>query len=344
MRVAVFSTKPYDQFYLNKANEEHQHGHELVYFEARLTPSTVKLVDDFTAVCAFVNDNLSAEVLHGLSERGICLIALRSAGFNNVDLAAADELGLTVVRVPAYSPYAVAEHAVGMMLALNRRYHRAYARVREGNLALDGLLGFDMHGKTVGIIGTGKVGQVTAKILAGFGVTLLAYDPYPNDVILGLGGEYVELPELFTRSDIITLHCPLTPDTYHLLGRAALAQMKDGVMIINTSRGALIDTEAVIEGLKAGKVGYLGIDVYEEEADLFFEDLSDRVIQDDVFARLLTLSNVMVTGHQGFFTDTALSNIAETTMQNITSFEELGGCDDEAVVSQLLNVVKAEGK
>ena len=288
-----------------------------------------------------MNDELNADVLGMLSEQGTCLIALRSAGFNNVDLAASDELGLTVVRVPAYSPYAVAEHAVGMMMALNRRYHRAYARVREGNLSLDGLLGFDMQGKTVGIIGTGKIGQVTAKILVGFDVTLLTYDPYPNTIIPELGGQYVELPELFSRSDIITLHCPLTPETYHLIDRAALEQMKDGVMLINTSRGALINTEVVIEGLKTGKVGYLGIDVYEEEADLFFEDLSDKVIQDDVFARLLTLPNVMVTGHQGFFTDTALQNIAETTMQNITAFQEIGGCNAEFVVSRAQNVVRA---
>jgi D-lactate dehydrogenase len=331
MKIAVFSTKPYDRTFLNAANEGHDH--QITFFEPRLTTETVSLAAGYGAVCAFVNDELNADVLRALADSGTCLIALRSAGFNHVDLAAADELGMTVVRVPAYSPYAVAEHAVGLMLTLNRKIHRAYNRVREGNLALDGLLGFDLHGKTVGLIGTGKIGRITAKILRGFGCNLLAYDPYPNPEMEELGGRYVDLPELFAGSDIISLHCPLTPETYHLIDTDALAQMKDGVMLINTSRGALVDTAEVIEALKSGKVGYLGLDVYEEEADLFFEDLSDRVIQDDVFARLLTLPNVLITGHQGFFTQNALQNIAETTIDNITTFEREGGCEAEKVVT-----------
>lgn len=339
MRVAVFSTKPYDREYLELANRTH--GHELIFFEPRLTYPTAPLAEMCPAVCAFVNDNLDERVLNRLAEQGTCLIALRSAGFNHVDLNAAARLGMTVVRVPAYSPYAVAEHTVGLMLALNRRYHRAYARVREGNFALDGLLGFDMHGKTVGIIGTGKIGRVTAHILDGFGCKLLGYDPYPNDEFKALGGRYVGLLELFAESDIITLHTPLTPETHHLINFDALTQMKPGVMLINTSRGALIDTEAVIDAMKDGQVGYLGLDVYEEEADLFFEDLSSQVIKDDVFARLLTLPNVLITGHQAFFTDTALHAIAETTLQNISEFEEVGGCKNEVRADLMRNVVTA---
>jgi D-lactate dehydrogenase len=340
MRVAVFSTKPYDRRYLEAANE--RHGHDLVFFETRLTYATAPLAEMCPAVCAFVNDDLSARVLNRLEEQGTCLIALRSAGFNHVDLEAADRLGMTVVRVPAYSPYAVAEHTVGLMLALNRKYHRAYARVREGNFSLNGLLGFDMHGKTVGIIGTGKIGRITARILAGFGCHLLGYDPYPSDEFTALGGEYVDLPDLLAASDIISLHSPLTPETYHLIDREALAKVKPGVMLINTSRGALIDTEAAIDALKSGQVAYLGLDVYEEESDLFFEDLSGTVIQDDVFARLLTLPNVLITGHQAFFTDTALRNIAETTLQNISDFEQVGGCASDMVVDAVKNVVRAQ--
>jgi D-lactate dehydrogenase len=340
MRVAVFSTKPYDRRYLEMANE--QHGHDLIFFETRLTYATAPLAEMCPAVCAFVNDDLSARVLNRLEQQGTCLIALRSAGFNHVDLEAADRLGMTVVRVPAYSPYAVAEHAVGLMLSLNRKFHRAYARVREGNFSLNGLLGFDMHGKTAGIIGTGKIGRITARILAGFGCHLLGYDPYPNDEFVEIGGKYMDLPDLLAASDIISLHSPLTPETYHLINREALAQVKPGVMLINTSRGALIDTEAVIDAMKTGQVGYLGLDVYEEEEALFFEDLSGTVIQDDVFARLLTLPNVLITGHQAFFTDTAMRNIAETTLQNITDFEQLGGCASDVTVDVIKNVVRAQ--
>jgi D-lactate dehydrogenase len=320
MRTAVFSTKPYDKAFLKAANRDH--GHELVFLEPRLTPETAPLAFGFPAVCIFVNDNLSAAMLADLAREGTRLIALRSAGFNHVDLVAAEELGVTVMRVPAYSPYAVAEHTVGLILSLNRKIHRSYNRVREGNFSLDGLLGFDLHGTTIGIIGTGRIGIVFAQIMRGFGCRLLAYDPYPSQEARDLGVEYVDLPELYAKSDIISLHCPLTPDTYHIIDEKALAQVKPGVMLINTSRGALVDTAAVIEALKTGQVRYLGLDVYEEEEDLFFEDLSGMVIQDDLFARLLTMPNVLITGHQAFFTRNALQRIAETTIGNITAFEQ----------------------
>lgn len=320
MKVAVFSTKPYDRAFLQAANAAYRH--ELVFFEPHLTKETAILAVGFPAVCAFVNDPLGSEVLGLLARQGTRLIALRSAGFNHVDLIAAQDLGLTVARVPAYSPHAAAEHTIGLILTLNRKLHRAYARVREGNFALDGLLGFDLHGRTVGIIGTGKIGTVVAQILNGFGCRLLAHDPYPNETCHALRVNYVPLAALFAESDIITLHCPLVPETHHLIGVEALNRMKPGVMLINTGRGALIDTRAATAALKSGKIGALGLDVYEEEADLFFEDLSNRVIQDDVFMRLLTFPNVVITAHQGFFTREALSAIAETTLANITAFEQ----------------------
>jgi D-lactate dehydrogenase len=319
MRIALFSTKPYDRVSFEEANAGH--GHELHYFEPRLTDETVRLADGFDAVCAFVNDQVDAGVVEALAGGGTELILLRSAGFNHVDLRAAAERGLTVARVPAYSPYAVAEHAMGLVLTLNRKFHRAHARVREGNFALDGLLGFDLHGKTMGVVGTGKIGTVFARIAAGFGCRVLAHDPYPNEEVEGLGARYVEMGEMLAEADIIALHLPLTPETHHLIDGDAVARMKEGVMLINTSRGGLVDTRAVIEGLKSGRIGSLGLDVYEEEADLFFEDLSGTVIQDDVFARLLTFPNVLVTGHQGFFTREALAAIAGTTLGNATAFE-----------------------
>lgn len=319
MRVAVFSSHPHDETYLSRANEGA--GHDLVFLESRLKPHTARLAEGFDAVCAFVNDDLGEEVLDVLAGLGITHIALRSAGFNHVDLAAADRLGFTVARVPAYSPHAVAEHTVAIMLALNRQIHKAYTRVRDGNFALDGLLGFDLHGRTVGVIGTGKIGERVAVIMAGFGCRIVAYDPYPNQVCLDLGVEYVDLPALFGTSDIVTLHTPLTPETHHLIDDKTVGMMKPGVMIVNTSRGALVDTVAVIDGLKSGRVGYLGLDVYEEEGDLFFENLSDRIITDDVFSRLLTFPNVIITGHQGFFTADAITAIAETTIENLTAFE-----------------------
>ena len=321
MRVAIFSSKAYDEEFLTAVNEDAHGGrHELHFFEARLTENTASLAANHEAVCAFVNDELNRAVLERLKESGTKLIALRSAGFNHVDLKAAKDLGLTVVRVPAYSPYAVAEHALALILTLNRKTHRAYNRVREGNFNLEGLLGFDLHGKTVGVVGTGKIGTVFTHMMTGFACDLLAYDPYPNKDLETVA-EFVALSELFKRSDIISLHCPLTPDTHHLIDEDALAKMKNGVTLINTSRGALVDTKAVIGALKSGKLGYLGLDVYEEEGDLFFEDLSDKVIQDDVFSRLLTFPNVLITGHQAFFTEEALANIAGTTLSNITAFE-----------------------
>lgn len=329
MKIAVFSTKRYDRRFLDAANERLQDRHQLTYYEPRLTPETAVLAKGTAGVCAFVNDVLSREVLELLHAGGTRLIAMRCAGYNNVDLKAATELGMTVVRVPAYSPHAVAEHALGMILALNRKIHRSYARVREGNFALDGLLGFDLNGRTIGIIGTGRIGRTFAQILCGLGVKLLAYDPYPNEEMKKLGAAYVELPELFAQSDIISLHCPLTKDTYHLVDEEALRQMKPGVMLINTSRGALVDTPAVIEALKTGRVGYLGLDVYEEEEEIFFEDLSDQVLQDDVFARLQTLPNVIITGHQAFFTEEALTNIAETTLNNVCAFEQGNPLENE---------------
>lgn len=318
MRVGVFSTKRYTRTFLTAANE--RHGHELVFFEPRLTVETAALGRGFPAVCIFVNDHADAGVLKLLRTGGTLLIALRCTGFNNVDLAAAKELGLTVVRVPAYSPHAVAEHTIGLILALNRKIHRAYARVREGNFALGGLLGFDLHGRTVGVVGTGRIGTIVARILSGFGCHVLACDPVANEDLEGVV-KYVTPRELLGGSDIVTLHCPLTPATHHIIDAAALEQMKEGAMLINTSRGALIDTRAVIAALKSGRLGYLGLDVYEEEADLFFEDLSDQVIRDDVFARLLTFPNVIITGHQAFFTREAMDNIAETTLANVSDFE-----------------------
>ncbi|MFQ5582655.1 MAG: 2-hydroxyacid dehydrogenase [Mariprofundaceae bacterium] len=319
MRIAVFSTKPHDKQYLQDANADF--GHELVFFEPHLNHNTAPLAAGFPAVCLFVSDQADREVLEELAKNGTRLIVLRCAGFNQVDLLAAAELGLTILRVPAYSPYAVAEHTVGLMLALNRKLYRAYNRVREGNFALEGLLGFDMHGRTAGIIGTGRIGTVVSQILSGFGCRLLAFDKVQSPECKAMGVSYVPLDELFAQSDIISLHCPLLPETHHLIDDHAVSMMKDGVMLINTSRGAVVDTRAVIEGLKSGKIGHLGLDVYEEETDLFFEDLSDKIIQDDVFARLLTFPNVLITSHEGFFTRDALSNIAETTLRNATDFE-----------------------
>ena len=319
MRVTIFNTKPYEQKLFEQTNQNFDH--ELIYLDARLNPKTAILAKGSQAISAFVNDDLGAEVLEILASLGTRLIALRSAGYNHVDLKAAADLDLTVVRVPAYSPHAVAEHTVGLMLALNRQIHRANRRVRDGNFALSGLMGFDFHGRTMGIVGTGKIGEVVARILTGFGVKLLAYDLSPNPACLDMGVEYVKYEALLAESDIVSLHCPLTPDTHHIIDDQAISKMKDGVMLINTSRGALVDTKAVIRGLKAGKIGYLGLDVYEEEGDLFFEDLSDYVIQDDVFSRLLTFPNVLITAHQGFFTRDALESIISITLDNVKTFE-----------------------
>jgi D-lactate dehydrogenase len=319
MRVVFFSAKAYDRRSFTAANGGH--GHDLHFLDVRLTPETASLADGAPAVCPFVNDVVDRVVLERLAEGGMRLLALRSAGFNHVDLAAADERGVTVARVPAYSPNAVAEHAAGLILSLARRMHRAYARVREGNFSLEGLMGFDLHGRTVGVVGTGRIGAEFVKIMAGFGCRILAHDPFPNLECEERGAAYVDLDELLGGSDIVALHCPLTPETHHLIDADAVARMRPGVMLINTSRGALIDAGAVIEGLKSGHIGYLGLDVYEEEGDLFFEDLSDRVIHDDVFIRLMTFPNVLITGHQAFFTEEAVRGIAETTLANVTAFE-----------------------
>lgn len=326
MRTAVFSTKTYDRLFLEPLAKEA--GQELIFLEPRLVPETAILAAECDAVCAFVNDQLSAPVLERLAAGGTRFIALRSAGYNHVDLAAAEKLGLRVGRVPAYSPFAVAEHAVGMMLTLNRKFHKAFNRVREGNFSLEQLLGFDMHGRKVGVVGTGQIGAVTAKILAGFGCEVLLYDVRENNDCRELG-RYVSLDELLSQSDIITLHCPLTPATEHLIGSQAVEKMKPGVMIINTSRGALVDTQAAIAGLKSGKIGYLGLDVYEEEADLFFQDLSDKIIQDDQFTRLLTFPNVLVTAHQAFFTRNAMEQIAKVTISNLNCFQRGETCKNE---------------
>jgi D-lactate dehydrogenase len=326
MKVAVFSSKKYDRHFLSEANSDG--GHELVFFEPKLTSETTALASGFPVVCAFINDQLDGDTIRAIANGGTKLIALRSAGFNNVDIKAATELGITVVRVPAYSPYAVAEHAAGLILTLNRQYHRAYNRVRESNFSLNGLLGFDLHGSTVGIIGTGKIGMCFAQIMKGFGCNLLAYDIYQNPSCVELGVKYVELSQLLAESDIVSLHCPLTPESHHLINATTLEQFKSGAMLINTSRGGLVDTKAVINALKSKKLGHVGLDVYELEGDLFFEDLSDEVIQDDIFERLLTFPNVVITAHQAFFTRNALQNIAQTTISNITEFENTGKCEN----------------
>ena len=319
MRVAMFSTKPYDRRSFEARNAPF--GHQLHYLEPRLEHETARLAAGFPAVCLFVNDLCDAAVLEVLAAGGTRLVALRSAGFNNVDLAAA-RLGLPVVRVPAYSPHAVAEFTVGLILTLNRQIHRAYNRTRENNFALDGLLGFDLHRKTVGVVGTGKIGALVARALElGFGCEVLAHDLAPDPALLALGVAYLPIDELAARADILTLHCPLTPQTRHLVGARLLDLVRPGVMLVNTSRGALVDVEAVVEGLKSGRIGYLAIDVYEQEADLFFQDLSNEIIQDDAFQRLLTFPNVLVTGHQAFFTREAMTAIADTTLGNIAAFE-----------------------
>ncbi|WP_055326388.1 2-hydroxyacid dehydrogenase [Ralstonia solanacearum] len=320
MRILFFSSHRYDEDSFRAAQARGAHGFELVFQRAHLDVHTASLAAGFEVVCPFVNDCLDAGVLAILAAGGTRLIALRSAGFNHVDLAAAQRLGLTVVRVPAYSPHAVAEHAVGMILTLNRRLHRACTRTREGDFSLDGLLGFDLAGKTVGVVGTGQIGQVFARIMAGFGCQLLAFDPFPQPALAALGATYVQLPALLAQSDIVSLHCPLNADTHHLIDASALASMKMGAMLINTSRGGLIDSPALIDALKSGQLGHLGLDVYEEEADLFFEDRSADVLQDDVLARLLTFPNVIVTAHQAFFTREALAGIADTTLANVAAW------------------------
>ena len=320
MRSVLFSARPYDVRSFEAINASMSEPLELVFREPRLDRTTATLAAGFDAVIPFVNDVVDAEVIAMLADGGTRLLALRSSGFNHVDLRAAEEAGITVMRVPAYSPHAVAEFTVGLILAVERRIHRAAARVRDGNFSLEGLLGSDIRGRTVGVVGTGRIGALVARILHGFGCELLVHDPVPDPDVVALGARVVDLDTLLASSDIVTLHCPLTPESHHLIDAAAIARMRQGVMIVNTSRGALVDTRAVIEGLKSGHVGTLALDVYEEEGDLFFEDLSDRVITDDVFSRLLTFPNVLITAHQAFFTTQALERIAQTTLDNIAAF------------------------
>ena len=320
MRIAVFATKPYDRRSLDAANAAF--GHELTYFDARLDAQTAPLAAGFAGVCVFVNDRLDAPVLERLAEGGTTLVALRCAGFNNVDLKAADRLGLTVVRVPAYSPHAVAEFTIGLMLAVDRHIPRAWARVRDNNFALEGLIGRNLHGRTVGVVGTGKIGALVALTLVrGFGCRVLAYDVVVDPALVAEGVAYADVRTLMAEADILTLHCPLTPQTRHLVDAAAIERARPGLLIVNTSRGALIDTQALIDGLKSRKLGGVALDVYEQEADLFFEDLSNEIVQDDVFQRLLTFPNVVVTGHQAFFTEEALAEIARTTLASAAAAE-----------------------
>ena len=324
MKVAVFSTKRWVRESFDDANEDH--GFELSYFEARLNAETAPLAEGHEVVCAFVNDVVDAPTIDILHEKGVGMIALRAAGFNNVDLKRAAEHKMCVTRVPAYSPYAVAEHALGLILSLNRKIHRAFNRVREGNFMLDGLMGFDLHGKTVGVIGTGKIGRVFGNMMRGMGCEVIAYDKYPSEEFAANGVRYVDLQELYAQSDIISLHCPLTHETYHIINDYAIRSMKRGVILINISRGPLIDSESVIDGIKQGIIEYVGLDVYEEESDLFFEDLSEQIIADDTFVRLRNLPNVIVTSHQGFFTREAVQNIAAVTFGNIADYQVGEGC------------------
>lgn len=318
MKIAVFSAERYDREFLDAANGAE--GHELKYFEAPLNLETASLAAGRDAVCIFVNDTADAAVLDALQRGGTRVVALRCTGFNNVDLAAAERLGIKVVRVVNYSPYSVAEHAVALLLAINRKIHRAYNRTRDSNFALDGLMGFDLHGKTVAVVGTGKIGRVFAKIMLGFGCDVIGYDVFHSPEFEALGARYATPGEIGARADIISLHCPLTPETHHIVNAQTLARVKPGALLVNTSRGGLIDTEAAIAALKSGQLGGLALDVYEQEAGIFFRDLSSTVIADDVLQRLISFPNVIVTGHQAFFTREAVTTISETTLRSVTEF------------------------
>ncbi len=331
MRIAFFDTKPYDKPYFDKYGEKY--GIDFKYYETKLNEDTVELAQGYDAVCVFVNDTVNGEVIDRLAEMGVTVVALRCAGFNNVDMKQAYGK-LHVLRVPAYSPYAVAEHAMAMLLTSIRRIHKAYIRSRDFNFSLSGLTGFDLHGKTVGVIGTGKIGRVFIDICRGFGMSVLAYDKFPSDAV-GNGDtvKYTGLDDLFEKSDIISLHCPLTDETYHMIDREVLDKCKKGVVIINTSRGALVDAEALLDGIKKRKVGAACLDVYEEESDLFFEDKSGHILEDDILARLISMPNVIVTSHQAFLTEEALENIADTTAKNIVGFFETNQCPNEVCYS-----------
>ncbi|SIO36002.1 2-hydroxyacid dehydrogenase [Salinivibrio sp. ES.052] len=325
--IAVFSAQSYDKAAFSYVNTAFDYVFE--FHDFQLTEKTAKMAQGAAAICAFVNDDLSRPVLEILADAGIYLVALRCAGYDRVDLEAAKSLGITVVRVPAYSPESVAEHTVGMMMCLNRRFHKAYQRTREANFELDGLVGFNFHGKTAGIIGTGKIGVATMRILNGLGMRLLCHDPYQNPQALELGAEYVSKETLYAHSDVISLHCPMSKENYHLLSKHAFEQMKDGVMVINTSRGELLDSVAAIEALKQGRIGALGLDVYDNERDLFFQDKSNDVIKDDVFRRLSACHNVLFTGHQAFLTKEALNNITQTTLENIQTVLRGQACQNQ---------------
>ena len=334
MKVAFFSSKSYDEEYFNKINN--QFNHQLDFFETRLNSHTVQIAKNHDAICVFVNDKLNDETLQTMKEQNIKLHTLRCAGFNNVDLEAAEKYGITVMRVPAYSPEAVAEHALALILTLNRKTNKAYNRVREGNFSLERLTGFNISGKTIGVVGTGAIGATFIKLLNGFNANFLAHDPYPKEELKKQGVKYVSLEELLSQSDIISLHCPLTHDTCRMINADSLKNIKTGAMLINTSRGKLIDTEAVIESLRDKKLGSLGIDVYAEEEKLFFKDLSEMIIDDDIISRLISLPNVLITAHQAFLTREALEQIAEITLQNITGFENGKVNQDNQVSSEHL--------
>ncbi len=319
MKVAVFSTKPYDREYLDKINSSHTH--QLTYFDASLNVHTTNLTTGFEAVCVFVNDKLDGATIEKIAANGIKVIALRCAGFNNIDLAAAAEKKIRVVRVPAYSPEAVAEHAVALILTLNRKTHKAYNRIRENNFSLEKLMGFNLYHKTIGVIGTGKIGAVFCEIMLGFGCHVIAYDKIESAELKEKGVVYKSLDDLLQESDIISLHCPLTPETHHLFNSSAFSKMKKGAMLINTSRGGVINTTDAIEALKKGTLGYLGIDAYEQEENLFFKDLSGSNIEDEVILRLMSFHNVLITGHQGFFTAEAMEQIATVTLNNLSTIE-----------------------
>jgi len=342
VKILFFDTKTYDREFFDRANQAY--GFEIRYFGGHLNPDTVSFSSGYGAVCAFVNDVLDRTVIERLSENGVRLVALRSAGYNHVDLKAAYEK-IHIVRVPGYSPQAVAEHAMALILSLNRKTHRAYYRTRDGNFSIHGLLGFDLHGKTAGIIGTGKIARSLIRILNGFGMKVLAYDKFPDTAYAREHGfQYTDLEKLYAQSDIISLHCPLTPETRHLIDKKSISQMKEGVMLINTGRGGLVDTRDLIAGLKKGRVGSAGLDVYEEEGEYFFEDFSVSGISDDVLARLLTFPNVLITSHQGFFTREALTNIAKTTLENIREFYRGGFLKNEICYRCDRGCPKREGR
>ena len=330
MKVAFYSTKAYDRESFDRFLPDS--GHSLSYFEAKLDIHTVSLAEGHQAICSFVNDHIDAAIVKKMNQLGIRLIALRCAGYNQIDLHASAEHDIKIVRVPAYSPEAVAEHAMALILTLARTTHKAYNRVRDNNFSIEGLTGFNIHGKTIGVIGTGAIGRAFCRIVKGFGCTIVAHDLVEDDKMKELGVKYLPLDEVFAKSHIISLHCPLTPDTHHLINASTIAEMQDGVALINTSRGALIETKAVINALKNKKIGYLGIDVYEQEENIFFKNLSEEIMQDEQIARLMTFPNVLVTGHQAFLTKEALEQISQTTLDNLSAFEK---------GEKLINEVKA---